>query len=63
MEGNRDESEKCLRLATKYLKLGDKDKAIKFLNKAEKLYPSQHAKGMFVLISLRRGISVDRNPK
>ena len=56
MEGNRDESEKCLRLATKYLKLGDKDKAIKFLNKAEKLYPSQHAKGMFVLISLRRGI-------
>ncbi len=45
MDGNKDDSEKCLRLAEKYIRLGDKEKAIKFLNKAERLYPSRRAKG------------------
>ena len=45
MEGNKDESEKCLRLAEKCIRIGEKDKAIKFLVKAEKLYPSNRAKG------------------
>lgn len=48
MEGNRDEAEKCIKIATKALEAGDKDKALKFLNKAEKLYPTDRAKGMSV---------------
>lgn len=45
MEGNRDEAEKCINIATKALVAGDKEKAIKFLNKAEKLFPTDKAKG------------------
>lgn len=45
MEGNRDEAEKCINIATKALEAGDKEKAVKFLNKAEKLYPTDRAKG------------------
>lgn len=45
MEGNRDEAEKCINIATKAFEVGDKEKALKFLNKAEKLYPTDRAKG------------------
>jgi len=41
MEMNKDEADKCLDLARKYLQLGNKEKAEKFVNKARKLYPSQ----------------------
>ncbi|XP_071508928.1 dnaJ homolog subfamily B member 12-like [Diadema antillarum] len=41
MEGNRDESEKCVRIALKASAAGDREKAIKFLQKAHKLYPSR----------------------
>ncbi|KAJ8383015.1 hypothetical protein SKAU_G00037930 [Synaphobranchus kaupii] len=44
MEGNRDEAEKCINIATDALAAGEKDKAVKFLNKAEKLYPTNKAK-------------------
>ncbi|KAG9347070.1 hypothetical protein AGOR_G00233360 [Albula goreensis] len=44
MEGNRDEAEKCINIATNALAAGDKDKALKFLYKAEKLYPTDKAK-------------------
>ncbi|XP_056136166.1 dnaJ homolog subfamily B member 14 [Lampris incognitus] len=44
MEGNRDEAEKCITIASKALEAGDKEKALKFLNKAEKLYPTETAK-------------------
>lgn len=44
MEGNRDEAEKCIHIATKALEAGDKEKALRFLNKAEKLYPTERAK-------------------
>ncbi|XP_048760298.1 dnaJ homolog subfamily B member 14-like [Ostrea edulis] len=46
MEGNRDESERCYHLAKKYLSLGDLEKTKKFLNKAERLYPTQKAKDL-----------------
>lgn len=45
MEGNRDEAEKCINIASKAFEAGDKEKALKFLNKAEKLYPTDRAKG------------------
>ncbi|XP_033871467.1 dnaJ homolog subfamily B member 14 [Acipenser ruthenus] len=44
MEGNKDEAEKCIVIARKALEAGDKEKALKFLNKAEKLYPTDKAK-------------------
>jgi len=48
MEGNRDESERCMKLAEDYIKLGLTEKAKKFIHKAERLYPSKKAKGVFV---------------
>ncbi|XP_067106934.1 dnaJ homolog subfamily B member 14 [Osmerus mordax] len=56
MEGNRDEAEKCINIATKALEAGDKDKALKFLNKAEKLYPTSKAKALLDAL-LRNGSS------
>ena len=46
MDGNRDESERCIKLAEEYIKLGLNEKAKKFIYKAERLYPSKQAKGM-----------------
>ncbi|XP_076004227.1 dnaJ homolog subfamily B member 14 [Genypterus blacodes] len=46
MEGNRDEAEKCLNIASRALEAGDKQKALKFLIKAETLYPSDRAKAL-----------------
>ena len=56
MEGNKDESNNCIKIAEKYIKTGDFEKANKFLNKAERLFPSDHAKSkifaIFHLVSL-----------
>jgi len=46
MEGNKEEGLKCIELATNYMKLGDKAKAKRFLIKAERLYPTEKAKGI-----------------
>lgn len=51
MEGNRDEAEKCINIATKALEAGDKEKALRFLHKAEKLYPTDTAKSKAVGLS------------
>ena len=45
MEGNRDDSEKCINIAIKSLQAGDKEKAVRFLTKAQRLYPSKRAEG------------------
>ncbi|XP_064633473.1 dnaJ homolog subfamily B member 14-like isoform X2 [Lineus longissimus] len=55
MEGNRDESEKCYKLALKYIQAGDNDKAIRFLEKAERLYPSHKAKDLLNRLSQPNG--------
>ncbi|KAK2152811.1 hypothetical protein LSH36_317g03065 [Paralvinella palmiformis] len=46
MEGNKDESERCISLGLKYLQIGNTDKALKFFIKGEKLYPSRRAKDL-----------------
>ncbi|GCB80402.1 hypothetical protein scyTo_0017164 [Scyliorhinus torazame] len=51
MEGNRDEAEKCLQIARRALQEGQPDKALKFLHKAEKLYPSVEAKALIDAIT------------
>lgn len=45
MESNRDEAERCIEIAAQALRDSKMEKAEKFLNKAEQLYPSQKAKG------------------
>ncbi|GBN22581.1 DnaJ subfamily B member 14 [Araneus ventricosus] len=50
MDGNKDESEHCISIAQKYINEGDRAKALKFLYKAERLYPSQRAKDLIELL-------------
>ena len=45
MEGNKDEAERCIQLAHEQKRKGDTEAALKFLQKAERLYPSNKAKG------------------
>jgi len=45
MDGNKDEAEKCIELAEKYMREGNREKAVKLLEKSERLYPTQKAKG------------------
>ena len=45
MEGNKDESQKCINIAKRCIDAGHYEKAIKFLHKSERLYPSKSAKG------------------
>lgn len=45
MEGNKDDAAKCLKLAEKFIASGNKDKALKFLTKSIKLYPTKKAEG------------------
>ncbi|XP_060065641.1 dnaJ homolog subfamily B member 14-like [Ylistrum balloti] len=60
MDGNKDESERCISLAKKYLADGEKSKALKFLNKAERLYPSQKAKELMEQISTMNGTTAGK---
>lgn len=45
MDGNRDESQRCIEIAVQSIREGKLERAEKFLKKAESLYPSQKAKG------------------
>lgn len=40
MDGNKDDAVKCLRIGKEALELGDRTRAVKFLNKARRLDPS-----------------------
>lgn len=53
MDGNKDESERCFAFARKFISEGDLDKGLKYLEKAERLYPSQAAKGSLLCIKNR----------
>jgi DnaJ family protein B protein 12 len=45
MEANKDEAETCIKYAESFMLDDEKDKAEKFLLKAERLFPTQKAKG------------------
>lgn len=47
IEGNKDEAFRCIDIAVQAFAEGKLEKAEKFLIKAEKLYPTQKAKGEF----------------
>lgn len=46
MDGNKDESQRCIIIALEAAKSGDLLRAEKFLRKADNLFPSPKAKGM-----------------
>ena len=45
MEANKEEAERCIKRAEMFILDGKKDKAEKHLLKAERLFPTQKAKG------------------
>lgn len=47
MEGNKDEAERCIDIAIEAAKLGNYERAEKFLRKADALFPTQKAKGTY----------------
>ena len=51
MESNRDEADKCLELAMKYVRQGNKEKAERFVRKAEKLFPSRRIQEVLKMFS------------
>ncbi|KAJ1206211.1 hypothetical protein NDU88_001620 [Pleurodeles waltl] len=61
MEGNRDEAERCLRIAREALEAGERERALRFLNKAEKLYPTQAAKVLLDAIT-KNGSATGNGP-
>lgn len=44
MDSNKDEALRCIEVAKKYIKENNKEKAKKFIYKAERLFPTQTAK-------------------
>lgn len=46
MDGNKDESQRCIHIALEAAKSGDLLRAEKFLRKADNLFPSPKAKGI-----------------
>ncbi|XP_045129004.1 dnaJ homolog subfamily B member 12-like [Portunus trituberculatus] len=54
-DGNKDEAEKCFNLAQKYFKEGNREKAARFAQKAEKLYPSQKSQEFLDLLNRLSG--------
>lgn len=52
MESNKEEGLKCIDLAKEFMKRGDQSKARKFLQKAERLYPTDTAKGSYSAVRI-----------
>lgn len=50
MESNRDEAERCINLAEKSIQQGNREKAAKFLHKAQRLFPSRKVTELLDLI-------------
>ncbi|XP_066135700.1 dnaJ homolog subfamily B member 14 isoform X3 [Saccopteryx bilineata] len=61
MEGNRDEAEKCVEIAREALNAGDREKAQRFLQKAEKLYPLPSARALLEII-MKNGSTTGNSP-
>lgn len=45
MDGNKDEAEKCIELAERYVREKRFEDAEKFLKKAQRLFPTKKAEG------------------
>ena len=47
-EGNKDEAEKCFKLAREYFKNSESEKALRFAHKADRLFPTERYKGEII---------------
>ena len=50
MESNKDECDRCIAIARRSIAEGNSDKARKFLEKAERLFPTRQAKELLAII-------------
>lgn len=65
MEANKSDCEKCIRIAQNAANSGDYEKGIKFLNKAQKMYPSEQVSKLIKEYTERQSqssSSSERNP-
>ncbi|KAJ1528884.1 hypothetical protein ONE63_007253 [Megalurothrips usitatus] len=63
MESNRDEAERCLEYAEKFILEGKTDKAEKFLNKAERLFPTARAKELLERVKFTQQTGGNEGPQ
>ncbi|XP_046479573.1 dnaJ homolog subfamily B member 12 [Neodiprion pinetum] len=59
MDSNKDEAERCLELAEQFIIEGKCDKAEKFIQKAQRLFPTKKAEDLLVKLSMNS----KQNPK
>lgn len=55
MESNKDEAERCISIALKAIQSNQPDRALRFLEKAQRLYPTPRVRGECVVPARRRG--------
>lgn len=60
-DGNRDESHRCIDIALNEINSGNYEKALKFLRKAQNLYPSKEAEDLISSITTRHENSSSPN--
>uniref|UniRef100_A0A1A8P3V5 DnaJ (Hsp40) homolog, subfamily B, member 12a n=1 Tax=Nothobranchius pienaari TaxID=704102 RepID=A0A1A8P3V5_9TELE len=60
MDSNKDEAERCIKIALNAISNNQLDKARKFLEKAERLFPTDHAKNLLETLS-QNGKPPDEN--
>lgn len=64
MDGNKDEALRCIKVAEKYIQEKNKEKAEKFLLKAERLFPTQRAKDLLLQVAIMPdSVASDDQPK
>ncbi len=50
MDSNKDDAARCVEIGEAAFKQGDYNKALKFLGKAQKLYPSQKVRDLIYAV-------------
>lgn len=55
MESNKDEAERCISIALKAIQSNQPDRALRFLEKAQRLYPTPRVRGECEVPARQRG--------
>ncbi|XP_029464886.1 dnaJ homolog subfamily B member 12 [Rhinatrema bivittatum] len=63
MEWNRDEAERCIAIAVTAIKSRNPDKALRFLDKAQKLFPTERARKLIESLTQNGKPSADQNER
>lgn len=57
MYEDKEAAEKCIEIAEKSMQSGNKEKALRFLEKAERFCPTDYAKGKLIFAIIQNGIN------